>query len=88
MILNTLLAIKMLNKLDLYAYSFQKWVDIEEVLRKLYVCFYFIKHEEFLGKYNEIWEKVERIIKKEFHSEPVHNKDRSKSWKKNLFMKK
>ena len=29
-------------------------MDIEEVLRKLYVCFYFIKHEEFLGKYNEI----------------------------------
>ena len=28
------------KKLDLYAYSFQNWVHIEEILIKLNVCFY------------------------------------------------
>ena len=35
-----LLAIKMLKKLDLYAYSFQKWVHIEKILIKLNVCLF------------------------------------------------
>ena len=30
-----------------------------------------IKDDELLEKYNEIWEKVKNIIKKEFDSEPV-----------------
>ena len=36
--------------------------------------YFLIKDETFLLKYNEIWEKVSSIIKKEFNSEPVHNK--------------
>ena len=32
---------------------------------------YLIKVDEFLGKHNEIWEKVKNIIKKEFDSEPA-----------------
>ena len=32
-----------------------------------------IKGYELLEKYNEIWEKVKNIIKKEFDSEPVYN---------------
>ena len=42
----------------------------------------------WLGKYNEIWEKVENSIKKEFYSEPVysekHLKDTIKSYNGNL----
>ena len=39
-------------------------------------CIYFsIKDENFLEKYNEIWEKVSNIIKTEFNSKPVHNKN-------------
>ena len=32
-----------------------------------------IKHDELLGKYNEIWEKIKNSIKKEFDSKPVYN---------------
>ena len=34
---------------------------------------FFIKHDELLEKYNEIWEKVKNSLKKEFDSEPVYN---------------
>ena len=40
MILNILLAIKMLEKSDRYAYFFPKWVHIEEILIKLNVFLY------------------------------------------------
>ena len=34
---------------------------------------FFIKDDGLLEKYNEIWEKVNNIIKKEFDSEAVYN---------------
>ena len=34
---------------------------------------FFIKHDELLEKYNEIWEKVRNKIKNEFDSEPVYH---------------
>ena len=34
---------------------------------------FLIKDDKLLEKYNEIWEKVEIIIKKEFGSEPLYN---------------
>ena len=37
-VLNVSLAIKMLKKLDVYAYFFQKWVHAEKTLRKLNIC--------------------------------------------------
>ena len=37
-VLNVSLAIKMLKKLDVYAYLFQKWVHVEKTLRKLNIC--------------------------------------------------
>ena len=46
-------------------------------------CLYFlIKNEKLLEKYNEIWEKVSNIIKKEFNTEPVHNKNYLKAGRK------
>ena len=44
------------KKLDLYVCSFQKWVHIEEILIKL--------NEKLLEKYNEIWETVSNISKR------------------------
>ena len=35
--------------------------------------FLYIKDNELLEKYNEIWEKVKKSTKKEFDSEPVYN---------------
>ena len=32
--------------------------------------YFLIKYEKLLEKYDEIWEKVKNIIKKEFDSEP------------------
>ena len=34
---------------------------------------FLIKDDELLEKYNEIWEKVQNSIKKEFESKPVYN---------------
>ena len=34
---------------------------------------FFIKYDELLEKYNEIWGKVRNQIKNEFDSEPVHH---------------
>ena len=34
---------------------------------------FLIKDNELLKKYNKIWGKVSKVIKKEFHSDPVYN---------------
>ena len=34
---------------------------------------FLIKGDELLEKYNEIWEKLKNIIKKEFGGEPIYN---------------
>ena len=31
-----------------------------------------VNDKEILGKYSEIWNKIKRLIKKEFNSEPVY----------------
>ena len=36
--------------------------------------YFSIDDDEFLGKYNTVWDKVSADIKKEFDSEPVYNK--------------
>ena len=43
---------------------------------------FLIKDENFLEKYNEIWEKVSNVIEKKLNSEPVHNKKYLKAVKK------
>ena len=35
---------------------------------------FLIKDDELLAKYNEIWEKVNNSLKKEFDSEPVQRR--------------
>ena len=39
------------------------------------IGFFLLKHDEFLEKYNEIWENVKKSPKKELDSEPVHNEE-------------
>ena len=36
--------------------------------------YFFIKDDDLLNKYNNVWDKVSASIKKEFEFEPVHNK--------------
>ena len=43
---------------------------------------FFIKDDELLEKYNEIWENGKTIIKKEFDSEPIYNEKHLKTRKK------
>ena len=50
--LNIALVTNMLNKLEPYAYFFEKWVHIKEFLIKLNVCIFLITDEQFLVKYN------------------------------------
>ena len=45
------------------------WRDVDETK---YISFW-IKDDELLEKYNEIWEKVKNSIKKIFDGEPVKN---------------
>ena len=40
---------------------------------ELNVCFFLIKYDELLEKYNAIREKVKNNLKKEFDNEPVYN---------------
>ena len=61
------------KKFDAYVYFYQKCVHIEKTLMKLNVCSFSIKDDDLLEKYNEIWEEVKNIIKKEFDREPVYN---------------
>ena len=68
--LNISMVTKILKKLTLYIYLFQKWVHIEEAYE--YVSF-LMKDDKLLKKYNEIWGKVKNSLKKEFDSEPVYN---------------
>ena len=63
-------------------------MHIEETLIKLNICFFLIKDDELLEKYNEIQEKVKNSSKKEFNSEPVYNEKYLKTKKKNLLMEK
>ena len=41
--------------------------------------YFLIKDDDLLEKYNTIWDKVTGNIKKEFDSEPVYNKEISKT---------
>ena len=52
------------------------------IAKDILIDFLICKSEEFLEKYDEILEKVSNIIKKEFNSEPVHNKKYLKFEKK------
>ena len=61
----------MMKKLNLCAYTLQKWVHVE-VLIKINECI-FDKRKKVFDKYNEIWEKVSNIIKK-INSELIYNK--------------
>ena len=51
-------------KLTLYVFFSQPWVRMQESL---------IKHDRLLEKYDKIWKKVSKSIKKEFDGEPVYN---------------
>ena len=46
---------------------------------KSYYGHFLIKDDELLEKYTSIWDKVLADIKKEFDSEPVYNKEFSKT---------
>ena len=56
---------------------------MQNVLTKKKTFFFLIKDDEFLNKYNEMWDKVSNSIKIRFDSEPVYNKKYSRC-KKNL----
>ena len=58
--------------------------------------FFLVKDGELLEKYNDIWEKVNKNIKKEFDSEPVYDekylktkikREKSKGKKQHKFSK-
>ena len=55
-----------------------KWVNIEENLMKLNSCVFFIKGDELLEKYNEIWEKLQSTLKKLIVNQYIYNE---KYWK-------
>ena len=38
-----------------------------------------IKYNELLEKYNEIWDKVSKVIKKGFDSDPIYNENNLKT---------
>ena len=40
---------------------------------------FFIKNDEWLKKYNDIWSKVSNIINKELDCKPIYNKNCLKS---------
>ena len=51
-ILNISLVTKIIKKLDLYAYSFQKWVFIKDILTRLNLCIWWIYDN--LGKVENV----------------------------------
>ena len=71
----------MIKKLDLYVYSFQKWVYIKDILIKLNVCILWQKMKRFSDKYMTIWGKVSNITKK-INSELIYNKKYQKAEKR------
>ena len=71
---NILSVIKILKKIDFYVYFSQKLVHIEKTLMKLSIYLFFIKDDQLLEKYNEIWEKASNAIKRELDSNLVYNK--------------
>ena len=45
----------------------------EEDLIKLSICVSFTKDDKLLGKCSGIWDKISKVIKKGFDSEPAYN---------------
>ena len=58
-------------------------MDAQEISMKL-KCMTFLKDDKLLEKHNKILSQVYKSIKKEFDSEPVHNKKYIRKKKKNL----
>ena len=77
-VLNISLAIKML-KLELYVYFSQKMSAYSRDFDETKYMSFLIKDDELSEKYNGIWEKVSKSIKKEFDSESVYNKKYQKT---------
>ena len=77
-VLNISLAIKML-KLELYVYFSQKMSAYSRDFDETKYMSFLIKDDELSEKYNGIWEKVSKSIKKEFDSESVYNKTYQKT---------
>ena len=71
--LNILLATKMLKKIIPLCIFLPKMSAYRKDIDETKYISFLIKDEEWLKKYNEIWEKVKNFIKKEFDSEPVYN---------------
>ena len=71
---NTLLdiMIMIMMLLDCYASSFHKWLAMVENLKVMQQCPLRIAINNFLKKYNQIWKRVEKLLKIEFDSEPVY----------------
>ena len=67
--LNTLLDTMIMMLSDHYAWSFHKWLA---VLEGNTTMSFKISDNKLLKKYNRIWKRVEKLLKIEFDSKPVH----------------
>ena len=73
MILNMLLAIKMLKKIRRLNIFLQKMSAYRRDFDKTKYMSFLVKDEKLLEKYNEIWKNVSNIIPKIFDRNPVYN---------------
>ena len=73
---NTLLDIMiMIMLLDCYASSFHKWPAMVENLKVMQQCPLRLGINNFLKKCNQIWKRVEKLLKIEFDNELVYGDD-------------
>ena len=61
------------KKINLYAYCFPKMSAYKKDFDKTKCMSFLVKNKKLFGKYNEIWKKVSKTIKKEFDSKAVCN---------------
>ena len=71
--------LKMIESLRQLVYCFQKWAGMWNVLVEVKICPFWVKNDELLEKYNNIWDKASNSIKKLFHSESICSKKYLKS---------
>ena len=74
-VLNTFLVTKKMLLLNLYALFYLKWEDISNILIIMEKFKSFkIEDNNVLVKYNEIWNKIKKVISIKFHSTPIYDK--------------
>ena len=72
-VIGILLVTKKVEFLNHYVLFYLKWVDTSIIFKKVVKNVFFVRDDNVLDKYNEIWDVIKKKLKIKFHSMPIYD---------------